>query len=152
MMTHPAFELMRQATETHAWPKHYLTDFTFHDRNAVEALPHSTPFAWSLREHGTHLIGCVDDDAADYATAIGETWERRCEWYFWNGKTLTHCKDFDEVKNRIKTAVKRLPEWRITWRGGESSCHAVDQETAASILKRRAPWQLAGTCSGIHSV
>ena len=38
------------------WPKHYVEDLTFHDRRYCAELDASEPFAWVLRECGTHMV------------------------------------------------------------------------------------------------
>ena len=50
-----AYEALAAEAAAQQLPKHYVTDLTVHDRNALQTLQ-PAEFAWVLRNCGTHLL------------------------------------------------------------------------------------------------
>lgn len=151
---HPAFDLLVAESATAGKPIHYKDDLFVHDKAILDELPLSVGFLWALRDTGTHTIAAVDDSALFHAQAIYDFGKRHL-WFWWDGKTLRKCRDFTEASDLLAKAVAKLPKWRMTYRGGEVTCRAVDLETATLRLNRKfqetiGVW-LYGTQSGVHA-
>lgn len=101
-----AYQALVRVSNDIGWPVSFRTDLTKHDRGALKDWGDDQPFAWCLREDGTHL---VHPDARygvhqhkrswDFARCIQETF-RGCRWFVWRGRPgemHAQAMTFDEV-------------------------------------------------------
>lgn len=151
---HPAYAMLLREAKRLGLPKHYKDDLLVHDRRFLGENDHKTCFAWGIRECGTHCVMCVCNDAEDYVPMIEQSFYGTI-WYFWDGHELIYCRDLDEIINRIRGAIRRLPEFGIRFRGGELHVHAANVEIAKKYLLRKLQrnyWWLVGTQSPVFAM
>lgn len=118
---HPAFVTMCQRAIEIGWPEHYTRDLTDWDRwwLAARFTDPREPFAWVLRECGTHVIGSYDPSPTGYKpTDSGVCVERLAEiftsgaphhYFVWDGTHLAKART-------PKTADNVLDDWGRSWR------------------------------------
>lgn len=109
------------------WPKHFAEDLTVHDRRQLGTMDPSQPFAWILRESGTHIITLVED-GRDRAYHAGKfirdcfgpgSWGDQARYYTWDGSRLREVADHealarwaDDTSRAIVAARKRAEKLR----------------------------------------
>lgn len=92
---HPAYIAILEASKAMGWPKRFRSDLTTHDRGAIDRLPPGMPFAWGLRDRGTHLFraDCQDGSghrSPDFPRFVeGAFGPLATCWFFWDGSRLT---------------------------------------------------------------
>jgi hypothetical protein len=115
---HPAFALMAAEAERHGWPEHYIADLTDHDRCtlAVKWKDHTAPFAWVLRNLGTHLVDPYPAPESNEprqhfirCARLGEIFSREHKYYVWDGSRLVECKTPSTADERLDNEARH---WR----------------------------------------
>ncbi len=122
----PHFAAIVAAARAKGWPESFETDVSKCDRAHLAGVDPSHPFAWGLREGGSHIIpaGPYAAEPAQYgrgldydgqlavqcqADAFGET-----VWYFWDGIALIPCS-LAEVKRRLQISYRLRATYECSW-------------------------------------
>jgi hypothetical protein len=99
------------AASSLGWPEHYKGDLLEHDKAACAERDDTVPFAWSVRECGTHLIYVDSQHDADWALACSGNDGSGSVYFVWDGSELHRVKQ-REWEDFIRKAAAGLPEWR----------------------------------------
>jgi len=107
-----AYLAISQEAGAVGWPMHYREDLTVHDRGLCEKTDPSMPFAWILRESGTHLM-VIDADPADRSgnTVHGlirncfgpGSWGDAARFYKWDGHKLREVENHEALARWAET-------------------------------------------------
>lgn len=95
------------------WPVRFATDLG-HDATVIESLLPREPFAWSLREDGTH-IGRVVDKSLRTSTRsqltmrmVADTFgSEACRCYVWDGSVLHPAQSAEAADIRLREIGER---------------------------------------------
>jgi len=103
------------------WPSSYREDLTVHDRRSCEERDPREPFAWILRECGTHIIS-VQPDPLDKAGNTGAglirdcfgpgSWGDRARYYTWDGSKLREVADHKALAAWVETTAASIARAR----------------------------------------
>ena len=104
-----AYAALLGAAELAGWPSSFLRDLTVYDRDFLAKLPEGAPFAWVLRETGTHIVAAngqridgAGHRASQYPRMVADAFGApRCRWFFWNGSALEELASAGELATRI---------------------------------------------------
>lgn len=98
-----------EVSQRTGYPQEYREDLTVHDRHACEVLDPAQPFAWVLRESGTHIcpvqfapIDGAETRAWTYIAGFGGArayFSGACLFYGWDGSRL---RPFDTAEALAK--------------------------------------------------
>lgn len=86
----PYRAITRQAKKL-GWPAAFRRDLTRWDRRALMARDAAAPFAWAVRECGTHLMFPDRERRYGVAAEIARTIDRTLgptRWFWWDGHAL----------------------------------------------------------------
>jgi hypothetical protein len=99
------------------WPTSYREDLTVHDRSACGARDPGEPFAWILRERGTHIVN-VQTDPLDPSGNTGASLIRDCfgpgswgdaaRYYTWDGRALREVADHRALAAWVESTVRAM--------------------------------------------
>lgn len=99
------FLAMLDAAEARGWPEAFERDLLFHDLGACRRLDQCEPFCWVLRQTGTHII-YPETQASRWPSGIARAFsEDCCEFFWWDGRELTHLRDADHASERLLAAL-----------------------------------------------
>lgn len=90
-----AYHAISQEAGAVGWPTSYSEDLTVHDRRTCAERDASVPFAWILRECGTHIIAADADGAKLILNCFAPgSWGDKARYYTWDGRRLREVADY----------------------------------------------------------
>ena len=115
-----AYLALSQEAGAVGWPTHFREDLTVHDRHACEEWGPDQPFAWILRDHGTHMVAALDGPIDSTGqTAWGHI--RACfaddgrhRFYSWDGRRLRELPNAEALAEWVRETAYAITHRRKT--------------------------------------
>jgi hypothetical protein len=112
-----AYLALSQEAGAVGWPKSFREDLTVHDRRQCEQMDPRTPFAWILRECGTHMVSVqpepIDGVGNTGASLIRDcfapgSWGDKARYYTWDGRTLREVADHKALATWVESMAQAI--------------------------------------------
>lgn len=139
------YDAIVAAAEKIGWPTCYKDDLFLHDKNACEQHSENRPFAWSVRETGTHLIYGDSEFDRSWGRAAANSDGDRARYFVWNGTSLKSVSQEQWIKFIYDQPLKSFTiEFDVEdthyWHGNRRRSEwikvsAYDYETAKQVAQ-----------------
>ncbi len=101
--------------------KGHVSDLITHDREELTGTDPALPFAFCVRENGTHLVKLTTHDGVghmcwDHPKMVGDAFASNpTQWYWWDGETMKALKSYKDAEQLLRDECEKrgIDYWSV---------------------------------------